>query len=426
MNLNFKNLLSSVLGKGHKAVDDLQGEKGLIAKSVTTGYSNRQYERSLRARSENFILQFPIVVTDSLSTDTVEVVRNQVELERAVDIHTVLNNTPVVNMAGSNGYLDSYHQNVYMTNNSPLSLKAGATVGAFTEASNELLSPADSLLEDKSLNTQTLPVELMELSEAQTVNLKDGSSMSLDGDVEVSSKPLEVSNAPIKGNAKKFERLNRTTPLLSKSNVTYAIKDPNDGGKIKGTLETKEITFGVKAVVHGVAGQDAVYFLGDSSKRSNTLARLIRLTTGEIGFFREFLLNADRSRKLATAKQSKIWNVMNSMFTVEKMNQYQKKHGGLIPTITLAVSIDEIEQIRINTGIDILTNGRAAAKIYDELFLLDFYIIDEANQLAHKYMPRERSFDTLTLSAMSGRDLNDRNKAKNSAEDLLKRLLGKK
>ena len=80
----------------------------------------------------------------------------------------------------------------------------------------------------------------------------------------------------------------------------------------------------------------------------------------------------------------------------------------------------------MKTGMDILKNKRAAGTIFDELFLLDCYIIDEVNQIAHKYIPREGYFEPFTLGAMSGKDLNDRNKANNSAEDLLKRLLSNK
>ena len=418
MKFNFKSVLNSVLGGSKKVVGDLEGENGLIAKSITKGQGNRQYERSLRGRSENFILQFPVVVSNGISIDGVEVIRNQVELERSVDISTVINNTPVVNMAGANGYLDGYHNNVYMTNNSPLSLKANATMSSFMEANEELLADGEDILESKSLNTRSLPVELMEASP-----IAPGASVEMFDETEVNDTPLEVSRKPIHASASKFERLNRTTPLLSRMKVTFAIKDPNDDNKIKGTVENKEVVFGVKGVVHVVNAQDIVYFLGDSSKRSNALSRLVKLTTGEIGFFREFLLNVDRSKKIASSRQSNVWNTMNSMFTVEKMNQYRKVKGGMIPTITLAISVDEVEQIRMSTGIDLLSNRRAASKIFDELFHLDFYIVDEANQLAHKYVPRERNFEPITLSAMSGRDLNDRNKANNNAEDLLKRLL---
>mgnify|MGYP003595479895 FL=1 len=163
MNLNFKDILSSVLGGGKKVAGDIAGERGIVARSLTAGGGNRQYERSIRGRGDNFILQFPIVISDGLSMDATEVIRNQVELERSVDISTVISNTPIINLAGSNGYLDGYHNNVYIGNNSPISTMVGRT---FMESNDELLEEADNFIERRSLNTRTLSVELMGLSEA--------------------------------------------------------------------------------------------------------------------------------------------------------------------------------------------------------------------------------------------------------------------
>ena len=401
--MNIKETLSSILGTGSKVGDEVAGStRGYIRNSLTSGGGNRQYERSLRGRSDNFTLQFPIVVSNSLNTDSVEVIRNQVELERSADLCNVITNTPVLNVTGSAGYLNQYHNNVYMGNKSIINT-ANESAEAFAETNEKLMADPDEDLEKKSLNTQTLPKELVEA---------DDSSDEVIRRPEPSAKVL------------KADRLNRSIPLMTRiSNVNYAVRDMKDPKKIVEVINKKELVFGVKAVVHTVDHEDVVYFLGESSTRSNILARLIKLTTGELSFFKEFLFNIDRSKKIATSKHSGVWATMNSMFTDEKMSQYQKKQG-LIPTISLVVSAEEVEQVRINTGIDILTNSRAAAKIYDELYLLDFYVIDETNQLAHKYLPRERKFDTYTLSSMSGSDLNDRNKTKNTAEDLLKRLLG--
>ena len=422
MNLNFKDILGSVLGGGKKVAGDIAGERGIVARSLTAGGGNRQYERSIRGRSDNFILQFPIVISDGLSMDATEVIRNQVELERSVDISTVISNTPIINLAGSNGYLDGYHNNVYIGNNSPISTMVGRT---FMESNDELLEEADNFIERRSLNTRTLSVELMGLSEAAPGAAAPKVYGSNAYENITPSGPAEIDKIKKVTNAPKNERLNRSTPLVSKIKVNYAVKDPNNSNRVVETVRDKEVSFGIKGVVHPVTSQDIIYFLSDTSKRSNGLARLIKLTTGEISFFREFLLNVDRSKKIVNSRNSGVWGAMNSMFSVEKIRQYQKKEG-MIPTITLVINVDEVEQIRIKTGIDILSNQRAAAKIFDELFLLDFYVVDEANQIAHKYLPRERSFEAYSLSAMSGKDLNDPNKTNNTAEDLLKRLLSGK
>ena len=58
MNLNFKDVLSSVLGAGRNKANEFQGTDGRIAKGLTRGRSNRQYERAderLQAGDKKFI-----------------------------------------------------------------------------------------------------------------------------------------------------------------------------------------------------------------------------------------------------------------------------------------------------------------------------------------------------------------------------------
>ena len=247
MNLNFKDVLSSVLGAGKNKANEFQGSNGRIAKGLTRGRSNRQYERSIHGRSENFTLQFPIVVTDSLSNDAVEVIRNQVELERSVDISTVVSNTPVVNMTGSNGYLDGYHNNVYMGNNSPLST-ATESASSFIKTNEELLESVDDYLEKKSLNTRTLPVDLLNQSLSESMpGARPGSKVDIDDDVKEGKTPL-VSVKKSAHVSIKPERLNRSIPLLSRVKINYAIKDPENHNKTVGTIENKEVVFGVKVL----------------------------------------------------------------------------------------------------------------------------------------------------------------------------------
>lgn len=390
-------------------------------RSVRERSGNRQYENSIRARNENYVLQFPLISSNSLSIETLEILRNQLEIERATELTNVFENSPVINVANTNK-LNGYHNNISLRESSAI-----ISPKDIMEENSRLLIESDQLLNEKSLNRETIPVDFMKLNEDDKSpilnhDLKDGNEI----------KPESIS---AKISRDEIKRANNSIPLTVKVEVNYAIrkneesKDPNDkrgktGGKNDeiANIIKRNLVFGVKVVVHPVESEDVIYFLGEGAKNSNKLAKLIKFTTGELSFVKDVLLDYDRSRYTAKQAKSGVWSTLNTMFNVEKIKQYQGKNPGLVPTAMLAISIEEVDVIRNKTGIDILTNQRAAAKIFDELFLLDFMIVDEIGKVVHKYLPRQRGFETFTLSTLAGASLTDVKKKDNTADDIMKLL----
>ena len=80
--LNTINLVTDILGGSSKS-GRLSDVLDTAAISKFGNNQNGQYARSIRGRADKFVMQFPMVVSDSVSVDTAEVVRNQIELERA-------------------------------------------------------------------------------------------------------------------------------------------------------------------------------------------------------------------------------------------------------------------------------------------------------------------------------------------------------
>ena len=83
------------------------------------------------------------------------------------------------------------------------------------------------------------------------------------------------------------------------------------------------------------------------------------------------------------------------------------------------ITIDEVQEVKRKTGVDLLSDRRAAKKIYNEFFLLDFIILDQTRELVYKYLPDHNKFEVVKESKLGAY------KVKNNQKDLTSEMLEK-
>lgn len=448
------------------------GDKGLLKKLSNTfnqgafankvRVDNSKYSRSIRGKADKYILQFPLVFSESIPMDIIDSVRNQLEIERAGEFLIELSNSPLqMYEVGDSEFLPSLHTNI--------NIGESLSYNDIMEINEDLLNTLYDKIEVSSLNERTLPKEfLMSLSEDlydyeeergdeeklgqhfyddKTTEVVDDT----DGDTYVKTKGSNTEYDKV--NFAKFPEkekdsstkilsdlkdLNRSTPIIISTPITYLIHgaddrgntySSNDGDSITRTM-VRDIRFGVKVVGHNVTSEDIVFYLADSAKRSNLLSNLVRFTSGEIKFVKDVLLQTDKNKHSAKNKKNgaNIFTNLNTLSSTEKLKQYSSftgisdRYSAAIPTTALLLTVEEVEMIYRKSGLNILNNRSAASKIYDDLFLLELLVVDEVNDILYKYMAKDKSFDRIKLSTMSGNRITDAKKKEMSSEDLLKIL----
>lgn len=443
-----------------------------------------RYDRSIRGQADRYVLQYPIVISNQITLDDAMIIRNQVEMERANELLLTLNNTLVeIGVDPSSEFLQGLHSNINLGESSLDDIKRineilstpqqellentslnGLTVPFLLKEEESIVDPYDgegfdepdlnstdwvkgadnnyyNSTSDMTYNSQTKHMTVgnsAHVVPSYEIERKDSNGKSVLVDrrgIQSHSTPLmdpKFSEAKITN--MDMRKLNSSIPLIieTKAMMTFGARAENTGsaitnrkGQVVGTSPREMvIKFGVKGINHTVDTDDIIYYLSDSTKRSNLLTRFVKLTTGEISLVKDVLLNLDRSKHMAKDKnKSKVWKNLNMLFEVERMNRYYSsgKNGGLLPTTTLAITIDEVERIRNRTGIHLINDKVAAAKIYDELFLLDFLIVDEVNDVLYKYMPKHKGFDPYKMSSLAGNSINDQQKGSGNL-DLFKKF----
>lgn len=455
--LNTINLVTDILSgtgaKGHKVGSVID----MAAISKFGNNQNHQYARSIRGRADKFVMQFPMVVSDSVSVDTAEIVRNQIELERAVNIKLVLDNTPVFDYDPNGGFLHQIHTNVNIGESveGEEEKEYSAPKSELDKMNKDELVEVKDLINESALNDYTLPRAFLESDKMSKI--KSNRNVLLNEGILVLSEDKPVSQEEIVEEQRSGRRydvdgkevayqnlggkttidlqtakaLNNSIPIFINTTINFAIRPY----KADGTLDMdnvsyreKEVSFGVKAVQHVAQSQDIAFFLTDASKRSNFFAKLINFTSGEMNLVKR-LFGIDKYKHAAEAyKRTKnsTWKNLLRLGDTENFRRYANRFGknirdGIIPTTTLVISSAEEEQIFKKTGYKISEHVGFASTLYKDLYLQELMIVDEVNQIITRYSD-EAGFDKIRINSLSGGRLSDSVKRSGDADNLEKLL----
>lgn len=455
--LNTINLVTDIISgtgsKGHK----IGSVVDMAAISKFGNNQNHQYARSIRGRADKFVMQFPMVVSDSVSVDTAEIVRNQIELERAVNIKLVLDNTPVFDYDPNGGFLHQIHTNVNIGESveGEEEKEYSAPKSELDKMNKDELVEVKDLINESALNDYTLPRAFLESDKMSKI--KSNRNVLLNEGILVLSEDKPVSQEEIveeKRSGRRYDvdgkevayqnlggkttidlqtakNLNNSIPIFINTTINFAIRPY----KADGTLDMdnvsyreKEVSFGVKAVQHVAQSQDIAFFLTDASKRSNFFAKLINFTSGEMNLVKR-LFGIDKYKHAAEAyKRTKnsTWKNLLRLGDTENFRRYANRFGknirdGIIPTTTLVISSAEEEQIFKKTGYKISEHVGFASTLYKDLYLQELMIVDEVNQIITRYSD-EAGFDKIRINSLSGGRLSDSVKRAGDADNLEKLL----
>lgn len=464
--LNTINLVTDILAGSSKSgrISDVLDTAAI---SKFGNNQNGQYARSIRGRADKFVMQFPMVVSDSVSVDTAEVVRNQIELERAVNLKLVLDNSPVFDYDPHGGFLHQIHTNVNISEDDkeePIS----APTSELDKMNKEQLVDTNNLINETALNDYTLPKAFLEsdfmskIKKGRSKLLSEAVLLSEDGDDNKDENSAEgqtevkdptnrynyegekISNAQNIRHSK-FKKdtidlqtakvLNNSVPIFINTTVNFALRPLRADGSVDMntdniTYKEKEVSFGVKVVQHVAQSQDISFFLVDASRRSNFFAKLVNFTSGEFNLVKR-LFGIDKYKHAAEAyKRTKknTWKNLLQLGDTENFRRYANRFGknirdGIIPTTTLVISSSEEEQIFKKTGYKISENVAFASTVYKDLFLQELMIVDEINQVITRYSD-EAGFDRIRINSLSGARLSDSTK-RSGDTDALEKLLRK-
>jgi hypothetical protein len=152
----------------------------------------------------------------------------------------------------------------------------------------------------------------------------------------------------------------------------------------------------------------------NACRNNNKVFNFLRWTTGEISFFKDFLLNIKETKADVTDYKrgsSVWWSSLKRRKRLSNMRDTMFLDKQILPNATIVISAEEVEFIKSEFGFD-LFNPIFFNKILNTYFLLGFVIVDNSAQMAHFLFEDQEEFQTVTFSALEKSSVNDERKFK--------------
>jgi hypothetical protein len=186
-------------------------------------------------------------------------------------------------------------------------------------------------------------------------------------------------------------------------------------------VDRKSFVAGVKCRLVATTSEDIVQRLTATNKSALTFKNLIRATTGEINFMRDFILAVDQQKvdaknDVKKGEAAKIWATLKKRSVSNNARKLSRDKNDASAITTLIVSQDTVNYIKAaNKGFDISV-ARNAVKIMDNFNLLCLVIADEANEVAKFLYDGNSEFEILSYRAL---DKDNKDKDMRQAVNLL-------
>ena len=193
-----------------------------------------------------------------------------------------------------------------------------------------------------------------------------------------------------------FKKANelQPTPLVVNFNV---VKD----GRVEDRVS---FIAGVKCRLIATGGVDIYERLMSVKKTKLTFKDLIRATTGEINFARDFLLAIDQQKidaknNTKDSASARLWNILKTRSVKNSARKALRDKNDATAITTLIVSQDTANLLA-SSGFDIL-NPKNAQYIMESYNLLCLVVADETNEVAKFLYDGNSEFEAVAYSVMS-------------------------
>lgn len=137
---------------------------------------------------------------------------------------------------------------------------------------------------------------------------------------------------------------------------------------------------------------------------SDVLLSLIRVSTGEISFVKDFLLAIDNAKIDTLAKSKKksgsaIFRALEKRALKSKVRKGLRTNNYYKNVAALVISQEEVEQLEKYNNINVL-DPKVMVPIMDELALMYFVVVDELSESVNLLISGSYEYETYTFSSL--------------------------
>ena len=414
---------------------------GSYTKAIGEAYSKA---KSISERASKYILQYPVAVSGSITDiKTALAIAKQVEFDCARFYILASGLQPVIDYGKGDtiqAHLDALQTGAEslgypckITRATDEDIRRSIENLSYIDKPYELFG-CESLLA-KNVYSQEIKIDDdIEVEQAEANNDESNNAV-----VDEGSLTGTTTQAPSEDNNENSDDGKQPTAFMTPNGVSK--KDLETLGKAAPTVFTLEF------IIHDIAGgrtikvpmaikSDLQFINREEIKRLVTevnspgswLHTLIKLTSGEINFLKDWVLAAERAKKDVEAERV-LGNAPISRRLIDARNRYRvkssanaitklinkckdfiaKKNYKDLPMITVVMTEQDFEEasgVRVNRVLN--GSSKLVEQVIDTYMLLGFGIVDEMKDVAYFFYAGEEGYSTIKLSEM-GSNGSDKN-----------------
>ena len=161
---------------------------------------------------------------------------------------------------------------------------------------------------------------------------------------------------------------------------------------------------GVKSKLYPVSSADIMNRIVIKTVDSDIMLKLVKVSTREISFVKDFLLGLDQAKLDALSKSRKgsgsaLFRALERRAVKGKVRKTFRLDNSAKAISTLVITQEEAEQLSKYNNIDV-TNPKIAAAFMEKLNLLYFVIVDTTSECVNIITDGESLFETYSFTAL--------------------------
>lgn len=374
----------SDLGKLFEKFDGID----IIKKTFGSNKGNINSASSIAKAASNLVLTFPVLVDESVSLNTAQILTRAIEGKALVMLQLLFSAISVQSLKDDETAFDvigKIHKNLNSDDIEDYIQRME------TMATNESYEALDHLM--KTIREENIAIDTYTFNESYPAPIdEDANTKSMNG---VKNRTTGGFIADIKDTD--IKKVNNMMPSV------LVVKLHNKNSQI-----TTNVAVGVKAKIQYVPQDEVIYRISSKNKDKNMLFNFIRSTTREISFLKDFLFALDKAKLDAIKIQkssNSVWKILERRAVRNRVRMFNND-GGYGGIVSLVISADTLATL--NKEYDFKASISEVENLISQYNLLAFFVADDVNERAtYLFDDASRQFTTVSYTALEKTDSKD-------------------
>lgn len=374
----------SDLGKLFEKFDGID----IIKKTFGSNKGNINSASSIAKAASNLVLTFPVLVDESVSLNTAQILTRAIEGKALVMLQLLFSAISVQSLKDDETAFDvigKIHKNLNSDDIEDYIQRME------TMATNESYEALDHLM--KTIREENIAIDTYTFNESYPAPIdEDANTKSMN---DVKNRTTGGFIADIKDTD--IKKVNNMMPSV------LVVKLHNKNSQI-----TTNVAVGVKAKIQYVPQNEVIYRISSKNKDKNMLFNFIRSTTREISFLKDFLFALDKAKLDAIKIQkssNSVWKILERRAVRNRVRMFNND-GGYGGIVSLVISADTLATL--NKEYDFKASISEVENLISQYNLLSFFVADDVNERAtYLFDDASRQFTTVSYTALEKTDSKD-------------------